>query len=191
MTRKKPTPKRRQPTREEVAAAARKADFERERHAAEVRAARICLEQTFGLIGQDMPMWGQCAEEMALEGTQRRHEAIVLFVHWGYADDTLRKLVMGEGAFGSHRLTAIWWRCLRAHRVTHDYTGTRTAEENAELLERLCRDVPLLVAEGIMHHDAQTLLCGTEDVFLYARERARREHAEFQRKLMEMAREEG
>lgn len=47
--------------------------------------------------------------------------------------------------------------------------------------------MPDLVAAGILHLDAQEIICGTEDRFYARRLQARARMAEFQRQLKEKA----
>jgi len=146
-------------------------------------AARICLEQTLPLIGVDVPAWGQCAEEMTLEGAERRHETIAILARSGVSDVCLRDLVSGSDLYASDRLTAIWWARLRIPPVTDI---SNVADKDAFVRTLLIRDLDEMVAAGTIHSDARAILRGTEDIFQHNRQRARRELQEFNARLQSM-----
>jgi len=138
------------------------------------------------LIGVDVPVWGECAESMSLDGARKRFETVMIAVGVGVSEALLTRLVMGEGPHGSDRLTAIWWTRLRLM-WTDLFYEPHKSDPDAWFESKVFRDLDEMVDAGTMHPDARQILRGTEDQFLWQRIDARKEAAKFYEELRALA----
>jgi hypothetical protein len=152
------------------------------RRSAKRKAAQICLEQTFPLVGTDLPFRGLTAECVSLAAAKERFSFVTEALLLGASEASLRELVMGEGEHGSDRLCALWWASLR---FPARFWREEQIEEN---IKSLHRPIPDLVQDNWLFSDALNLT-ERQDPSYWKREASRKEHAEFQARLLSLAKE--
>lgn len=118
------------------------------RRTAKHKAAQICLEQTFPLIGTDLPFRGLTAECVSLAAAKERFSFVTEALLLGASEASLRALVMGDGEHGSDRLCALWWASLR---YPSFFWNEDRIEEN---IKSLHRPIPDLVQDKWLCTDA-------------------------------------